>query len=131
MLKAAKRWRSGSIRRAGRGKKPSAGIASAGVRPVQVQVVWIKLANKNPSGSLAQHVDKLAADTTAVHSHRQQKYPNVQIAYLASRIFGGHAGGGLNPEPYAFEGAFAVRRLIDDQIAGKAELNYDGNRGAP
>ena len=32
---------------------------------------------------------------------------------------------GLNPEPYAYEEAFTMRWLIQDQIAGKPELNYD------
>jgi hypothetical protein len=104
-------------------------IASAGVAAAQVQVVWVKLANKGPSGTLDQHVNKLTADTTAVLHNIRQKFPNVQIAYLGSRIYGGHANGGLNPEPYAYEGAFAVRRLIEDQIAGKPELKYDAETG--
>lgn len=104
-------------------------IASAGVGAAQIQVVWVKLANKGPSGSLDQHVNKLTADTTVVLHNIRQKFPNVQIAYLGSRIYGGHATGGLNPEPYAYEGAFAVRRLIKDQVAGKPELAYDAERG--
>src|SRR5439155_5204 len=36
----------------------------------------------------------------------------------------------LNPEPYAYEGAFAARWLIQDQIRGDAGLNYDAGRGA-
>ena len=51
--------------------------------------------------------------------------PNLRIAYLGSRIYGGYASTVLNPEPYAYEGAFAVRGLIQDQIKGEPNLKYD------
>jgi hypothetical protein len=35
----------------------------------------------------------------------------------------------LNPEPYAYESAFAVRRLILDQAKGDAALNWDASKG--
>ncbi len=105
-------------------------LDAAGITPAQVQVVWVKLANKSPQGTLEQHGGKLASDTIAVLHNVREKFPQVRIAYLGSRIYGGHASGGLNPEPFAYEGAFVVRRLIRDQIAGKAELNYDAARGA-
>ena len=35
----------------------------------------------------------------------------------------------LNPEPYAYESAFAVRGLIQDQIKGEAKLNCDAAKG--
>jgi hypothetical protein len=40
-------------------------LARAGVTPEQVQVAWVKLANKSPSGSLQEHGQKLEADTLA------------------------------------------------------------------
>ena len=98
-------------------------IESSGVTLQQVQVAWIKLANKGPRGSLHDHGDKLQADTLAVIHNAKQKFPNLKIAYLASRIYGGYTSGGLNPEPYAYESAFAVRWLIQDQIEGKKELS--------
>lgn len=99
------------------------------VTPRQVQVAWIKLANKGPRGDLHEHGDKLQADTLAVIHNAKKKFPNLRIAYLASRIYGGYTSGGLNPEPYAYESAFVCRWLIQDQIAGKLELNYDASRG--
>lgn len=104
-------------------------LQSADLAPEQVQVVWIKLANKGPSGSLEQHGRKLQKDTEAVIHNAKTKFPNLQIAYLSSRIYGGWSGGSLNPEPYAYESGFVVRRLIQDQAAGNAELNYDVKRG--
>lgn len=100
-------------------------LAAAKVSANQVQVVWVKLANKGPSGDLAVHAKKLQKDTLAVLQNAKARFPNLRVAYLASRIYGGYATGRLNPEPYAYESAFAVRWLIDAQIKGDAELNYD------
>jgi hypothetical protein len=105
-------------------------LEAARVSPQQVQVVWIKLANKSPRGELAEHGKKLQADTTAVVQNAKARFPNLRIAYLGSRIYGGYAGGALNPEPYAYESAFVVRWLIQDQIKGEPALNYDAARGA-
>ncbi|MBI1903413.1 MAG: hypothetical protein HYS13_20110 [Planctomycetia bacterium] len=104
-------------------------IASAGITARQVQVAWIKLANKGPRGDLAEHGKKLKADTLKVIQIARQKFPNLRIAYLSSRIYGGYAGGPLNPEPYAYESAFVCRWLIQDQIKGEKELNFDKARG--
>ncbi|HZL90589.1 MAG TPA: hypothetical protein VFB96_19635 [Pirellulaceae bacterium] len=104
-------------------------LEKAGVTPKQVQVAWIKLANKGPRGELHDHGDKLKADTLAAIHNARQKFPNLRIAYLGSRIYGGYTNGGLNPEPYAYETAFVCRWLIQDQIDGGKELNYDTSRG--
>ncbi len=105
-------------------------LAEANVSLKQVQVVWVKLANKSPSGDLAEHGKKLQKDTLAVLHNAKAHFPNLRIAYLGSRIYGGWSGGRLNPEPYAYEGAFVVRWLIGDQIKGEADLKYD-DAGAP
>lgn len=104
-------------------------IAAAGVTDEQVQVAWIKLANKGPHGSLQEHGRKLQQDTLAVIHNARQRFPHLKIAYLSSRIYGGYATSPLNPEPYAYESAFAARWLIQDQIAGHDELNYDATKG--
>jgi hypothetical protein len=105
-------------------------LAAAQVTGRQVQVAWIKLANKGPRGDLAQHGKKLQRDTLAVVQNAKARFPNLRIVYLASRIYGGYATTPLNPEPYAYESAFVVRWLIQDQIKGEAALNYDARRGA-
>ena len=97
-------------------------LTQAGVSPLQVQTAWIKLANKGPSGSLQEHGKKLEADTLAVLHNARALFPNLRIAYLGSRTYGGYANGGLNPEPYAYESAFPARWLIQRQIKGDAEL---------
>ncbi len=107
-------------------------LAAAKVSPKQVQVIWVKLANMRPTGELAHHGKKLQKDTLAVLRNAKARFPNVRIAYLASRIYGGYAPAGhrLNPEPYAYEGAFVVRWLIQDQIKGNPALAYDDRAGA-
>jgi len=97
-------------------------LTQAGVSPLQVQTAWIKLANKAPGGSLQEHGKKLEADTLAVLHNARALFPNLLIAYLGSRTYGGYANGGLNPEPYAYESAFAARWLIQRQVKGDAEL---------
>ena len=104
-------------------------ITNAGVSLDQVQVAWIKLANKGPRGDLAEHGKKLEHDTLAVIHNAQARFPNLRIAYLSSRIYGGYTMGALNPEPYAYESAFPARWLIQRQIKGDESLNYDASRG--
>jgi hypothetical protein len=105
-------------------------IASANVTPKQVQVAWIKLANPGPTGKLSEHGKKLQRDTIAVLQIAKTRFPNLRIAYLGSRIYGGYATTRLNPEPYAYETAFVVRWMIQDQIKGASSLNYDPAHGA-
>jgi len=104
-------------------------LVSAGVSLPQVQVAWVKLANKGPRGDLQEHGKKLQNDTLAVIQNAKTLFPNLRIAYLSSRIYGGYAGSPLNPEPYAYESAFVVRWLIQDQVAASAALNFDAARG--
>ncbi|MCX7886669.1 MAG: hypothetical protein N3B01_05345 [Verrucomicrobiae bacterium] len=97
-------------------------LQAAGVTPQQVQVAWIKLANKVPTGSFQDHARKLERDTLAVLHNARAMFPNLRIAYLGSRTYGGYANTALNPEPYAYETAFVVRWLIHRQIKGDPEL---------
>ncbi|MGN6547651.1 MAG: hypothetical protein ACTHK7_21550 [Aureliella sp.] len=104
-------------------------LKAAEVAPEQVQVAWIKLANARPQGELSEHGKRLYDDTVSVLRLAKKKFPNLQIVFLSSRIYGGYANTPLNPEPYAYEGAFVVRWLIRDQSGGDAALNYDGQGG--
>ncbi len=101
-------------------------LSAAGVNPNQVQIAWIKLANKGPNGDLKEHGEKLEKDTLAVIQNAKEKFPNLQLAYLSSRIYGGYSTGALNPEPYAYESAFPARWLIQRQIKGDEALAFEG-----
>src|SRR5438876_973933 len=57
-------------------------------------------------------------------------YPNSKIAYYSSRTRAyTNVPGTLNPEPFAYESAFSVRWMIENQINGTGNLNYDPGRG--
>lgn len=59
----------------------------------------------------------------------QDRFPNLKIAYLSSRIYAGYSLRGANPEPFAYETGFSVKWAVSDQIAGKPELNCDPAKG--
>ncbi|MCX6899865.1 MAG: hypothetical protein NT105_14340 [Verrucomicrobia bacterium] len=100
-------------------------MKTAGVSDRQVQVVWLKQANIRPTEEFPEHAKKLQADIATILHMLKKKFPNLRVAYLSSRIYAGYATTPLNPEPYSYESAFAVRWLIQDQIKGDAKLNYD------
>ena len=104
-------------------------LQAAGVTPPQVQVAWIKQANIRPTEPFPEHAKKLQADLATIVRLLKKTFPNLRVAYLSSRIYAGYATTALNPEPYSYEGAFAVRGLIRDQIKGEPGLNYDPARG--
>jgi hypothetical protein len=106
-------------------------IAQAGVSPAQVQVVWLKQAQMGPAqlGEFPKHAESLRDDTADILRKLKTRFPNLRIAYLSSRIYAGYATGPLNPEPYAYESAFSVRWLIEEQIKGAPALNCDPAKG--
>lgn len=97
-------------------------LQAAGVAPAQVQVAWVKLANAGPSGTLEQHGRQLERDTRRVLALMRERFPNLRVVYLGSRIYGGYGTGRLNPEPYAYEGAFVVRWLVLGQLGPTGDL---------
>jgi hypothetical protein len=104
-------------------------LQAGAVTAKQVQVVWMKQANGRPTEGFPGAAKKLQADVVSTLHNLHDKFPNLKIAYLSSRIYGGYATTPLNPEPYAYEGAFAMKWAIADQIAGKPELNNDASKG--
>ncbi len=106
-------------------------IKSAGVSAKQVQAIWIKLARANPEaqGEYPKHADEMRGHYVTILNKLPERFPNLKIAYNSSRIYAGNATTRLNPEPFAYETAFVVRRLIQDQVKGDATLNHDASRG--
>ncbi|MFB3852834.1 MAG: hypothetical protein ACE148_03300 [Vicinamibacterales bacterium] len=93
-------------------------LRAAGVAAAQVTVAWIKLANSQPTEGWPAHAQRLAAQTLETLGLLASRFPNLVLAYLSSRIYAGYATTALNPEPYAYESAFAVRWVIEDQLRG-------------
>jgi len=86
----------------------------------QVQIVWVKLADNEAAPSLPNALadayvleSRLGNVTRAI----KVRYPNVKLVFFSSRIYGGYAGSGIRAEPYSYEGGFAVKWLIEAQIA--------------
>ena len=100
-----------------------------GSSPKQVQVVWLKDANANPTGTFEVTTDTLAAQFFRIVQILKVKLPNVKQVFFTSRIYAGYASSTLNPEPYAYENAFAIKRVIAQQLAGDPALNYDPKNG--
>ena len=104
-------------------------LSSAAVTDRQVQAVWLKQAIIMPQRPFPAEAKRLQGYLAATLHNLAARYPNLKIAYLSSRIYAGYATTPLNPEPHAYESAFAVRGVIASQIAGHAELNYDPSKG--
>ncbi|HEX2719020.1 MAG TPA: hypothetical protein VHM67_15230 [Gemmatimonadaceae bacterium] len=118
-------------------------LTPAGLSEKQVQAIWVKVANAQPTRSLP---DTSADARTLVRQLGQiaralkTRYPNVRQIFLSSRIYAGYATTTLNPEPYAYESGFAVKWVVQAQIAQAAsgtvdpragDLRYDGGAAAP
>ena len=94
-------------------------LASLGLTPKQVQVVWLKQADAGPTKSLPDaNADAFALENRLGQIVRAIKvrYPNTQQVFVTSRTYAGYATSTLNPEPYAYESGFAVKWLIQAQI---------------
>jgi hypothetical protein len=106
-------------------------LAAAGVTARQVQVLFIKqaLIREGQYGEFPAHSRRLEADVVRILQGAKERFANLRIAYLTGRIYGGYATTNLNPEPYAYETGFGMRWVIQKQIQGDPELNFNPARG--
>ena len=105
-------------------------IQKAKVSRDQVQVIWIKEANGGPKEGFPGYAKKLEEELAQIVQILPKRFPNTKLVYLSSRTYGGYATTALNPEAYAYESAFSVKWLIERQIKGEADLNFDAKKGA-
>lgn len=95
------------------------GLQPLGLSEAQVQVVWTKLANAQPTVALPNpNADAflLRASIASVVTALKTRYPNLQLVFVSSRTYAGYATTGLNPEPYAYETGFAHKWAIEDHM---------------
>jgi len=95
-------------------------LTPQGLSEAQVQVGWVKVANPGPTAALPlTSADAYTLETQMGNIARalRVRYPNIQLVFFSSRIYAGYATTTLNPEPYAYESGFAVKWLVQAQIA--------------
>ncbi len=104
-------------------------LARAGFTPEQVQIAWLKQADARPTLPFPEDARKLQQELKIIVLTLKRLFPNIKIVYLSSRIYAGYASTSLNPEPFAYQSGFAVKWLIEEQINGSPELNFDPDEG--
>ncbi|HET7011186.1 MAG TPA: hypothetical protein VFI11_10455 [Anaerolineales bacterium] len=103
-------------------------LERAEVTHLQVQVAWVKQTLLG-GGDFPDKARELQAALGDIVRNLKSRFPNLRIAFLSSRTRSFLYDRGISPEPVAFETGFAVRWLIEEQINGEAELNFDPERG--
>lgn len=119
-------------------------LPTRGLSPNQVQVAWVKEANGRvhpdergclPTGTPCVPLCDPTVVSGCVNSYTntdavnlewelgnivraaKQRWPNLRMVFLTSRIYGGYAPSSAgSPEPYAYESGFAVQWLIEAQV---------------
>jgi hypothetical protein len=113
-------------------------LAEAGVGDRQVQVVWLKEAIGQESEPFPIDARHLQKDEAQIFQILRRRFAHLQIVYVSSRTYGGYAVSRLNPEPFAYDSGFAIKRLIKGAIQSGGDgpwlawgpyLWTDGTRG--
>lgn len=87
-------------------------IAASGVAPEQIQVIWVMQSLRGEQGAFPARQVELKNFMQSMLDNALTRLPNVKVVYLSSRAYGGY----INREPYAFETAYSVKWLIEDQV---------------
>lgn len=99
-------------------------LQRAGLTAAQVQAAWIKLpANTRGTISLEDVEPELAELREVLHI-MNDRFPNLRVAYMASRVYAAYSPG-ENAEPKAYQHGFTIKWLIEEQIDGSVDLNAD------
>jgi hypothetical protein len=104
-------------------------LRAAAVTPLQVQSVWLKDARPDPTEPWPDSALVFEDDLRAIAQVLKSRFPNLKSIYHTSRIYGGYGPNGVNPEPYPYHYGFAVKWLIEEQLQGAPELNFDPAKG--
>lgn len=104
----------------------NARLAAAGATPLQVQAVWLKEAVAGPSRAFPADAQELQGFLRTIVQILKDRFPNLWLTYVSSRIYAGYATTGLNPEPFAYQSGFAVKWLVEEQISSPLPLLTGG-----
>ncbi|WP_456427450.1 hypothetical protein [Rhodocaloribacter sp.] len=110
-------------------------LAPLGLTEAQVQIVWLKTNNNNgsnhpslpdPEADVYQFIKNMGDILRTL----KIRYPNLKMAFLSSRSYGGYASLTANsPEPYAYENGFGIKWTIEAQINQMATGEIDPQTG--
>lgn len=102
-------------------------LATAGVTAVQVQVAWFMSGRQPPQDpSFPNHALGLRDLLIQCVKNARAFFPNLKQVYLSNPIYHGYwDGDSTQMEPYCFEQGFSFKWLIEEQLNGNPELNYD------
>jgi hypothetical protein len=107
-------------------------LPNAGVTANQIVAAWVMVIDGYPTGTFPNDMVALQGEYESIANNLHTKFPNLTMAFFSSRDYSGYSNGRVqpdDPEPYAYETAFAVRGMIEDQLNGNANLNYNPNNG--
>lgn len=109
-------------------------LAAAGVTPRQVQVIWMmSIGGRDNALGYAPFVksakDRQAGMEELVRAFKA-RFPNLRLAYTTQRPYCySHPVTGLAHEPWTYYSSFGDKWMIENQINGKGNLNYDPAKG--
>jgi hypothetical protein len=107
-------------------------IPQTGLTANQIVAAWVMVIDGYPTGTFPADMTKLQGEYESIAENLHTKFPNLKMAFFSSRDYSGYSNGRVqpdDPEPYAYETAFAVRGMIEDQLNGNANLNYNPANG--
>jgi PKD repeat protein len=97
-----------------------------------VEVAWVELFEQQPFrfGAFPLHAQVLQGYMESAARNLMTAFPNIKIAYF-SPINHTYTTSLLAsaPEPYAYESGFSIQWMMQDQINGTGNLNYNPNNG--
>jgi PKD domain len=109
-------------------------LPASGVTTNQVQAIWLKQAVAGPLnhfGAFPLHAQALQNMLATIVRNASFHYPNLKLVYLScrTRAYTDTPPTAQNPEPFAFETGFADKWVIEDQITGQNNLNFNPSNG--
>jgi hypothetical protein len=102
-------------------------LPNAGVSPQQVEIVWLNDVDVSHPPS----IPALQTMLETIARNVLSKFPNTKILYLSSVNYTAYSNGlkDSQPEPPAYEAGFSMKAVIQDQINGGGNLNYNPANG--
>jgi hypothetical protein len=89
-------------------------LDTAKVTPAQVQAIWLKEVVAGETLPFPQDALKFRDALTAIVKTLKGKFPDLKTIYVSSRIYGRYSLRNGSQEPWAYQGGFAYKWMIED-----------------